>query len=85
MIQPLEPGIVAAIHVRDDDHVAVGEVLIELDHTVNSADRRRTAHDLLAAKLDVARLSALRAGLEAGAGPVGFEAKLVDQQNECIV
>jgi membrane fusion protein, hemolysin D len=72
VIQPLETGLVTAIHVRDGDHVAVGDVLIELDHTLNSADRRHVASDLLSAQLDVARLSALRAGIEAGTGPVGF-------------
>jgi hemolysin D len=72
VIQPLEAGLVTAIHVRDGDHVAVGDVLIKLDHTLNSADRRHVASDLLSAQLDVARLSALRAGIEAGTGPVGF-------------
>jgi membrane fusion protein, hemolysin D len=73
VIQPLEAGIVTAIHVRDGDHVAVRDVLIELDHTLNSADRRHVANDLLSAQLDVARLSALRAGIEAGTGPIGFK------------
>jgi hemolysin D len=72
MIQPLEPGIVAAIHVEDGDRVVADQVLVELDHTVAAADRRRTAHDLMTARLDAARLAALRAGLEAGTGPVGF-------------
>ncbi|MEA3135014.1 MAG: rane fusion protein hemolysin, partial [Gammaproteobacteria bacterium] len=30
-IQPLETGIVSAIHVRDGDSVTAGQVLIELD------------------------------------------------------
>jgi multidrug efflux pump subunit AcrA (membrane-fusion protein) len=74
VIQPLEAGLVTAVHVRDGDHVAVGDVLIELDHTLNSADRRHVASDPLSAQPDVARLSALRAGIEAGTGPVGFRA-----------
>jgi hemolysin D len=71
-IQPLEPGVVRAIHVEDGDHVTAGKILIELDQTVTRADRTRTAHDLMMAKLDVARLAALRAGIEAGGGPVDF-------------
>jgi hemolysin D len=71
-IQPLEPGIVRAIHVEDGDHVSAGQILIELDQTVTRAERTRTAHDLMMAKLDVARLAALRAGTEAGGGPVDF-------------
>ena len=59
-IQPLETGIVQAIHVQDGDHVEAGQVLVELDRTVTTADRRRTSHDLVSVQLDVARLSALR-------------------------
>ncbi len=59
-IQPLETGIVAAIHVQDGDKVAAGQVLIELDRTVTQAERKHVASDLVASQLDVARLSALR-------------------------
>jgi hemolysin D len=72
IVQPLEPGIVTAIHVRDSDQVVAGQVLVELDSTVNAAERKRIGHELLRSRLDVARLSALRAGIEAGSGPVGF-------------
>lgn len=59
-IQPLEAGTVSAIHVRDGDQVAAGQVLIELDRTVTQAEKRRVSQDLILAQLDVARLSALR-------------------------
>ena len=72
VVQPLEPGTITAIHVDDGDHVTTGQVLVELDRTVTTAERNRVGHDLLRASLDVARLSALRAGLDAGSGPVGF-------------
>src|ERR1700721_1350562 len=36
-IQPLETGIVSAIHVRDGDRVTAGQVLVELDRTVTQA------------------------------------------------
>jgi hemolysin D len=68
-IQPLETGIVQAIHVRDGDHVTAGQILVELDGTVTNAEKRRAAHDLLSAQLDVARLSALRAVLDDDAPP----------------
>src|SRR5579871_2625175 len=64
-IQPLETGIVAAIHVQDGDNVSAGQVLIELDQTVTQAERRRVAQDLVLAELDVARLSALRDSFDA--------------------
>jgi hemolysin D len=63
-IQPLETGIVSAIHVQDGDKVTVGQVLIELDRTVTQAERRHVASDLIASRLDVARLAALRDNFE---------------------
>jgi hemolysin D len=68
-IQPLETGIVSAIHVRDGDSVAAGEVLIELDRTVTQAERKHVAQDLIASQLDVARLAALRDSFETGTIP----------------
>lgn len=68
-IQPLETGIVAAIHVQDGDKVTAGQVLIELDRTVTQAERKHVASDLMASQLDVARLSALRDSFELGAIP----------------
>ena len=68
-IQPLETGIVSAIHVQDGDKVRAGQVLIELDRTVSQAERKHVAGDLIASQLDVARLTALRDSFEAGAIP----------------
>ena len=68
-IQPLEPGIVAAIHIQDGDKVTAGQVLIELDRTVTLAERKHVTSDLISSQLDVARLTALRDGFESGAIP----------------
>jgi hemolysin D len=68
-IQPLETGIVSAIHVQDGDHVTTGQILIELDRTVTQAERKHVVHDLIASQLDVARLGALRDNFETGAIP----------------
>lgn len=72
VIQPLEAGEVTAIHVRDGDRVREGQVLIELDRTVSVSERNRVRHDLLRARLDVARLVALRAALDVGSGSADF-------------
>jgi hemolysin D len=72
VIQPLEAGTVTAIRVKDGDRVTEGQVLVELDHTITTSERNRIGHDLLRGRLDVARLKALRAGLDAGLMPVGF-------------
>jgi hemolysin D len=68
-IQPLEAGIVSAIHVRDGDQVISGQVLIELDRTVTKAERQHVAQDLIASQLDVARLRTLRDSFETGTIP----------------
>ena len=67
IIQPFEIGVVRAIHVRDGDSVKAGQVLIELDPTINAADRERLQSDLISAQLDVARL---RAALADGPDPL---------------
>jgi len=73
VIQPLAAGTVTAINVRDGDRVTAGQILVELDHTVSAAERAHVMEDLTTARLDVARLTALRAGLDAGGiAPVGF-------------
>jgi hemolysin D len=58
LIQPFETGVVRAIHVRDGQTVKAGDVLIELDPTMTSADEERQKSDLAGAQLDVARLQA---------------------------
>ena len=68
-IQPLEAGVVSAIPVRDGDHVTAGQVLVELDRTVSQAERRHIAEDLVASRLDVARLAALRDSFDSNAIP----------------
>jgi len=67
VIQPFEIGVVRAIHVHDGDFVRAGQVLIELDPTINAAEREHLQNDLITAQLDVARL---RAALADGPDPV---------------
>ena len=59
VIQPLEPGVVREIGVREGERVAAGQVLIELDPTEATADRERLATDLMAAEVRAARLEAM--------------------------
>ena len=61
-IQPYETGVIASIHVQDGQTVKKGDVLIELDPTLNRADRDRAVNEYRDAKVEAARLRALIAG-----------------------
>jgi hemolysin D len=67
VIQPYETGVVRAIRIADGDRVESGQILIELDPTMSSADQTRYADTLVQARLDQARLKALLNAVEAGA------------------
>jgi hemolysin D len=67
VVQPFETGVVRAIRVQDGQSVKAGDVLIELDPTVNAAERDHSRDDLLAERLNIARL---RAALASGDGVV---------------
>lgn len=72
VIQPLESGVVHAIHVQDGQQVRAGDVLIEIDTTVSAAERDRLKSDYIQALLDTARL---KAALDLDGDPVaGFAA-----------
>ena len=58
IIQPFETGVVRAIRVQDGQAVKAGDVLIDLDPTVNAAERDHLRSDLLAEQLNIARLRA---------------------------
>ncbi|MGE5773233.1 MAG: HlyD family type I secretion periplasmic adaptor subunit [Hyphomicrobiales bacterium] len=62
VIQPFETGVVRSIQVQDGQAVKAGDVLIELDPTVNAAERDHLRNDLLAEQLNIARLHAALAG-----------------------
>jgi len=58
VIQSFDTGVVRAIHVTDGQKVHVGDLLIELDPTINDAEQEHLNSDLIAAQLDIARLRA---------------------------
>ena len=58
VVQPFESAVVRAIRVQDGQTVKAGDVLIELDPTANEAERDHLRNDLLAERLNIARLRA---------------------------
>ena len=82
IIQPYEAAVIASIHVQDGQAVKQGDVLIDLDSTLNRADRDRAFNEYRAAKVEAARLRALvkgRATLEAPPGSDGAYVVLQQQ------
>src|SRR5712664_4890353 len=81
VIQPFETGVVRAIKVQDGQAVRAGDVLIELDPTANEAERDHLHNDLLAERLNIARLrAALATGDDALAdfkAPAGVDPELI--------
>jgi hemolysin D len=55
VVQPLEPGKVAAIRVENGSHVKAGDVLLELDPTESNAERETQLADLESARAEAAR------------------------------
>ena len=65
IIQPLETGVVRAIHVRDGDSVRKGDLLLELDATESAANL-----DALLIQMDQARIDAAMSLALMGEDPV---------------
>ena len=89
VIQPFETAVVRAIHVQDGQTVRAGDVLIELDPTVNAAERDHLRNDLLAERLNVARLRAALASTEDRVAdlvePANADPALVATQRQFLV
>lgn len=84
VIQPYEAGVIAAIHVQDGQAVQQGDVLIELDATLNRADRDRVSNEQRAAKVDAARLRALIKGEAAFDAPADADQAYVGLQLQLL-
>jgi hemolysin D len=89
LIQPFETGIIKAIHVRDGQRVKAGDRLIELDPTTAESERTHLQSDLLAARLDVARLNAALGDLSDPLAkfmpPPNAEGPLIELQRQLLL
>ena len=57
-IQPLEIGVVRAIHVRDGQEIKKGDLLVELDPTESEVDKGQVVREFIAATAELRRLEA---------------------------
>lgn len=81
IIQPLEAGVIKAIHVRDGQRVKQGDPLIDLDIAAD-ADRERLANEHLAALTELERLKALMNGQPSFTPPKGADPAFVRVQQK---
>lgn len=88
VIQPFETSVVRAIQVADGQTVRAGDVLVDLDSTMNEAELGHLKSDLVGAQLETARL---RAALADSGDPVadfhppeGAPAELVKVQRRFL-
>lgn len=65
-VQPLEPGVVRAIHVRDGDRVLAGQLLLELDATQAEADGNAVLEHSRSVGAELDRAQRLLDSLQAG-------------------
>lgn len=79
VIQPLESGVIKAIHVRDGSRVKAGDALIELN-TSASPDHERFQNEYYASLIEVARLRALLANQERFEVPTGANPALIEAE-----
>lgn len=80
LIQPLEPGVVKAIHVRDGSRVQAGDLLLELDPTATRADGDTLAAEREAAEREAQRAGTLLKALAQGRLPSHAAAGLVEAE-----
>ncbi len=89
VIQPFETGVVRAIHVRDGQSVKAGDLLIELDPTINGAELGHLKSDLISVDLEVARLRAELSGntnpLDAFNPPEGAPPTLIEMNRQFLI
>jgi len=59
VIQPLETGVITKIHVKEGDFVNKGDILLEIDPSVDTADLEGKERNLNQAQLSMERINAV--------------------------
>jgi hemolysin D len=79
VIQPMETGVIRAIHVKEGERVKEGQMLIELDHTIKQAEAESAAKVLSLHLSDKERLMAELQGERHEAIGNGRKSKSIDE------
>ena len=62
VVQPLETGVVTAIHVKEGDFVKQGAVLLEIDPSIDKADLEGKIRNMKLSGMSMERINAVIAG-----------------------
>lgn len=81
-VQPLTTGVVRSIQVVPGDHVAQGQVLMEIDPSDTQPELESTEADLRQVELEILRLDCLLRGLPFQVPPSQYDATLVRVQHD---
>ncbi|WP_390620189.1 HlyD family type I secretion periplasmic adaptor subunit [Yersinia rohdei] len=87
VIQPLEPGMVTAIHVRDGDRVTANQLLIELNPIGIDAEIDNIKQQAMHRRLEAARMTALLTDtpLENFRVPAGSPDEMVNSSKSLLI
>ena len=59
VVQPLETGVITQIHVKEGDYVTKGQILLEIDPSVDTADLEGKERNLKYSRLSLERINAV--------------------------
>lgn len=84
VIQPLEASVVQRVLVKDGDRVQAGQVLVELDPTMATADKTSVQEQLNAAISEEQRTGALLQAMHKGKAP-SFDKRQLDPSMQALL